>query len=172
MKNLTDLKCRNCNKITCSHGLDFAIIIVHFEENKKCNITYKLYSKNGVYDYIDKHFSNYTRKGYIVLDFMHYIFDKVRRFDKKNEFVIIFKRTSIIDIQEELKEQFNKWLNNKITYGRFNEVKSYNFTKCSIDDLLYNGNINHFKNKTRYVNMVIEIELYKQQFYKALYMED
>lgn len=103
---------------------------------------------------------------------MHYIFDKVRRFDKKNEFVIIFKRTSIIDIQEELKEQFNKWLNNKITYGRFNEVKSYNFTKCSIDDLLYNGNINHFKNKTRYVNMVIEIELYKQQFYKALYMED
>lgn len=34
MKNLTDLKCRNCNKIACSHGLDFAIIIVHFEENK------------------------------------------------------------------------------------------------------------------------------------------
>lgn len=172
MKNLTDLKCKNCNKATCSRGLDYAIIIVHFEGSKKCNITYELYSKNSVYDYINKYFSNYIRKGYITLDLIHYIFDKVRRFDKKNEFIIIFKRTSIIDIQEELKEQFNKWLNNKITYGRFNEVKSYNFTKCSIDDLLYNGNINHFKNKTRYVNMVIEIELYKQQFYKALYMED
>ena len=45
MKNLTNLKCRNCNKTTCSHGLDYVIIIVHFEGSKKCNITYKLYSK-------------------------------------------------------------------------------------------------------------------------------
>ena len=52
-----------------------------------------------------------------------------------------------------------------------NNTQALTEVKCSIDDLLYNGNINHFKNKTRYVNMVIEIELYKQQFYKALYTE-
>lgn len=171
MKNLLDPQCKNCNKSECSYGSDYSIIIVKFEGANACTITHNIASKNTIYDYINKYFSSYTNKYYITLELIHYIFAVPRRFDKKNGFTIICKRTKSID-KKMIKEHFYKWLNNKITHGRFNEIKLYDFTKRSIDDLLCDANINHFKNKRKYIGIVIKIESYKQQFYKALYMED
>lgn len=152
-------KCIRCKQDGCKLNKPFNVIVVNFDINNDCNITYDIADEKSIieimkYALIPKYLIDKNRK-YIKNDKA----GKVRRIDLQNGFLIYFKRmgrgissnNNII-----IENSFNKWINSTLLNGQYN-----------IDNIISIGT-KYCRDEEAYKNLVDDLISYRINFYKAL----
>lgn len=115
-------KCIRCKQDGCKLNKPFNVIIVNFDINNDCTITYDIADEKSIIEIMKSaSVSNliYKNRKYIKNDKA----GKVRRIDLQNGFLIYFKRmgrgissnNNII-----IENSFNKWINSTLLNGPYN----------------------------------------------------
>lgn len=151
-------KCIRCKQDGCKLNKPFNVIIVNFDINNDCTITYDIADEKSIIEIMKSaSVSNliYKNRKYIKNDKA----GKVRRIDLQNGFLIYFKRmgrgissnNNII-----IENSFNKWINSTLLNGLYN-----------IDNIISIGT-KYCRDEEAYKNLVDDLISYRINFYKAL----
>lgn len=140
-----------CKKDDCKLNLSYRVAEVSFPFNSVCHITKKRVSTERVLTILKEN----GIKPAIIMPLYKSMKNGGFRIDKDNGFIIIFyDYYEAIDYN--IINHFNRWINNKITHGRFNNPSFEQFIPdCS--------------SSRRYIRLYNKVSTLKISFYKELY---
>lgn len=151
-------KCIRCKQDGCKLNKPFNVIIVNFDINNDCTITYDIADEKSIIEIMKSaSISNliYKNRKYIKNDKA----GKVRRIDLPNGFLIYFKRMGrgiSSNNNNFIENSFNKWINSTLLNGQYN-----------IDNIISIGT-KYCRDEEAYKKLVDDLISYRINFYKAL----
>ena len=151
-------KCIRCKQDGCKLNKPFNVIIVNFDINNDCTITYDIADEKSIIEIMKSaSISNliYKNRKYIKNDKA----GKVRRIDLPNGFLIYFKRMGrgiSSNNNNFIENSFNKWINSTLLNGQYN-----------IDNIISIGT-KYCRDEEAYKKLDDDLISYRINFYKAL----